>query len=170
MTGLINIINQYSSELNILPIIVVMNIIISLLIHFLSKKKFTKFIPSIVIGIVSIILLISSISIFTSPRGLYLAWIAIFLGSAALVGVFTCFIIDLIISIKINNEELNNNQPLRKASKKSNSYKASKNKKNKEKNNTKFHTRKISKTDTVKASRKNDKISKAKIVFESEDK
>lgn len=118
MTGLINIINQYSSELNILPIIVVMNIIISLLIHFLSKKKFTKFIPSIVIGIVSIILLIYSISIFTSPRGLYLAWIAIFLGSAALVGVFTCFIIDLIISIKINNEELNNNQPLRKASKK----------------------------------------------------
>ncbi|BFL72487.1 hypothetical protein SKB0087_10140 [Anaerococcus nagyae] len=87
-----------------------------------------------------------------------------------MVGVFTCFIIDLIISIKINNEELNNNQPLRKASKKSNSYKASKNKKNKEKNNTKFHTRKISKTDTVKASRKNDKISKAKIVFESEDK
>jgi hypothetical protein len=166
MTGLINIINQHSSELNILPIIVVMNIIISLLIHFLTKKKFTKFIPSIVIGVGSIMLLIYSISIFTRPRGLYLAWIAIFLGTAALVGIFTCFIIDLIVSIKINNEQLSNKQSIRKASKKNNSYKASKNKEI----NSKFHTRKISKTDTVKASRKKDKVDKDKIVFESEDK
>lgn len=166
MTGLINIINQHSSELNILPIIVVMNIIISLLIHFLTKKNFTKFIPSIVIGVGSIILLIYSISIFTRPRGLYLAWIAIFLGTAALVGIFTCFIIDLIVSIKINNEQLSNKQSIRKASKKNNSYKASKNKEI----NSKFHTRKISKTDTVKASRKKDKVDKDKIVFESEDK
>ena len=166
MTGLINIINQHSSELNILPIIVVMNIIISLLIHFLTKKKFTKFIPSIVIGVGSIILLIYSISIFTRPRGLYLAWIAIFLGTAALVGIFTCFIIDLIVSIKINNEQLSNKQSIRKASKKNNSYKASKNKEI----NSKFHTRKISKTDTVQASRKKDKVDKDQIVFESEEK
>lgn len=119
MTGLINIINQYSSKLSILPIIVVMNIIISLLIYFLTKKKFPKFIPSIIMGVLALIIGIYSLSIFTTARGLDLSWIAVFLATAAIVGLFTCFIVDLILSIKRNNEELEESkQPIRKARKK----------------------------------------------------
>ena len=118
MTGLVNIINQYSSKLSILPIIVVMNIIISLLIYFLTRKKFPKFIPSIIMGVLSIIIGIYSLSIFTTARGLDLSWIAVFLATAAFVGLFTCFIIDLILSIKKNNDELEaSKQSIRKARK-----------------------------------------------------
>lgn len=55
MTGLLNLIAQYSSKLNILPVIVAMNIIITILIHFLSKRKIVKFFPSFALGIISIL-------------------------------------------------------------------------------------------------------------------
>ncbi|WP_297281145.1 hypothetical protein [uncultured Anaerococcus sp.] len=137
MTGLINIINQYSSKLSILPIIVVMNIIISLLIYFLTRKKFPKFIPSIIMGVLSIIIGIYSISIFTTARGLNLSWIAVFLATAAFVGLFTCFIVDLILSIKKNYDDLESNkQPVRKASKKTESNKSKNKKLNSDSKNT----------------------------------
>ena len=179
MTGLINIINQYSSKLNILPIIVVMTIIISVLIHFLTNKKLPKFIPSLIMGIGSVILLIYSLARFTKPRGLDLTWIAVFLGTSALVGIFVCLIIDLIVSIKESTNEINNNkQPIRKASKKKGKNKARKkiNKKintNKKSNsnNSKFHTKKIKNSDILKASKVNKKqnLTKDKIVIESND-
>lgn len=99
MTGLINLISQYSGKLNILPIIVAMTVIISILLQFLSKRKISKYIPSLIILVGAIILMLSSLRIFTSKRGLDLTWIATFLGTAGLVGIFTCFIIDLIVSI-----------------------------------------------------------------------
>lgn len=105
MTGLINLISQYSGKLNILPIIVAITVIISILLHFLSKRKFTKYIPSLIILVGAIILMLSSLRIFTSKRGLDLTWIATFLGTAGLVGLFTCFIIDLIASIMKNSRK-----------------------------------------------------------------
>ena len=102
MTGLLNLIADHSSKLNILPILVVMNVIIAILIHLLTKKKITKYLPSLALGIVAIFILITSFKDFTTNRGLNLAWMAVFMGSTALVGVFTCFILDLAHSIRNN--------------------------------------------------------------------
>ncbi len=102
MTGLINLISEYSSRLAILPILAVMNIIITVIIHFINNKKIIKYIPSIIIGLGAIVIGIYSISFFTSPRGLNTAWIAVFLATSALVGIFTGIIIDLIVSLGKN--------------------------------------------------------------------
>ena len=102
MSGIINLISEYSSRLAILPILALMNVIITVIIHFINKRKILKFLPSIIIGIVALIIGIYSISIFNSPRGLNTAWISVFLASAALVGICVGFIIDLIISIRKN--------------------------------------------------------------------
>lgn len=102
MSGLINLISEYSSRLAILPILVLMNVIVTVIIHFINNKKILKFLPSFILGIVAIVIGIYSISIFHTPMGLNTAWIAVFLGTAALVGICVCFIIDLIYSIKKN--------------------------------------------------------------------
>ncbi len=102
MTGLINLISEYSSRLAILPILALMNLIITLIIHFINNRKILKFIPSFIIGIVAVIIGGYSLTIFHTPMGLNTAWIAVFLGTAALVGICVCFIVDLIYSIKKN--------------------------------------------------------------------
>lgn len=102
MSGLINLISEYSSRLAILPILVLMNVIITIIIHFINKKKILKFLPSLIIGIAALVVGIYSITIFNTPMGLNTAWIAVFLGSAALVGICVGFIIDLMISIRKN--------------------------------------------------------------------
>lgn len=117
MSGLINLISEYSSRLSILPILVLMNAIITIIIHFINRKKILKFLPSLIIGIAALVVGIYSITIFNTPMGLNTAWIAVFLGSAALVGVCVGFIIDLIISIKRNmgfNEEKSANNHVKK--------------------------------------------------------
>lgn len=104
MTGLINLISEYSSRLAILPILAVINIIITVIIHFINNKKILKYLPSIIIGLASLGIGIYSVSIFSSPRGLNTAWIAVFLATSALVGIFTGLIIDLLISLGKNLE------------------------------------------------------------------
>lgn len=148
MTGIINLISEYSSKLNILPIIVVMNIIITILIHFLTKKKITKYLPSFAMLIAAIVIFVYALSIFTTSEGLNLSWIAVFLASAGLVGIFASLIIDLIKSINKNsNVMVKNEKTLKKQSKrKSNPNRvAKKNRKVKEKNTyeSKFFTKKI---------------------------
>lgn len=182
MTGLINLIAQNSSKLSILPVVVVMNIIITILIHFLAKRKIVKFFPSFALGIGAILLLIYSLNIFTTPRGLNLAWIAVFLGTSALVGLFTCFIIDLIKSIKHTDLEVASNEghvaqktrsDSKRKSKKSDenvrvAKKPSRNRASKNKA-SKYYTKKIKAN--PKGEIKANKKSKTKdvIVFESED-
>ena len=102
MSGLINLISEYSSRLAILPILAFMNVIITVIIHFINNRKIIKFIPSFIIGIVAILIGIYSITIFHTSMGLNTAWIAVFLGATALVGICVCFIIDLVYSIKKN--------------------------------------------------------------------
>lgn len=108
MTGLINLVSQYSSSLAILPIVSFIMGAISVIIYFINKKRIVKFIPSIITGIISIILAIISISTFTSKSGLNIAWIAIFLGAASLVGIIVCYMIELVEDIKANTEFLDN--------------------------------------------------------------
>lgn len=100
MSGLINLISEYSSRLAILPVLAMMNAIITIIIYFINSKKILKFIPSFIIGIVALIVGIYSITIFNSPMGLNTAWIAVFLGSSSLVGICVGFTIDLITSVK----------------------------------------------------------------------
>lgn len=102
MSGLINLISEFSSSLFILPILVLMNVIITIIIYFINNRKILKYLPSIIIGVVSILVGIYSIAIFTSPMGLNTAWIAIFLMTTTIVGIATGFIIDLFISIRSN--------------------------------------------------------------------
>lgn len=182
MTGLINLIAQNSSKLSILPVVVVMNIIITILIHFLAKRKIVKFFPSFALGIGAILLLIYSLNIFTTPRGINLTWIAVFLGSSALVGLFTCFIIDLIKSIKHANLEVasyeghvaqKTRSDSKRKSKKSDenvrvAKKPSRNRTNKNKA-SKYHTKKIKANPKgeIKANEKSK--TKDVIVFESKD-
>lgn len=108
MTGLINLVSQYSSSLAILPIVSFIMGAISVIIYLINKKRIVKFIPSIITGIISIILAIISISTFTSKSGLNIAWIAIFLGAASLVGIITCYMIELVEDIRAKTEFLNN--------------------------------------------------------------
>lgn len=182
MTGLINLIAQNSSKLSILPVVVVMNIIITILIHFLAKRKIVKFFPSFALGIGAILLLIYSLNIFTTPRGINLTWIAVFLGTSALVGLFTCFIIDLIKSIKHVNLEVASNEghvaqktrsDSKRKSKKSDenirvAKKPSRNRTSKNKA-SKYHTKKIKANPKgeIKANEKSK--TKDVIVFESKD-
>lgn len=100
MSGLINLISEFSSSLFILPILVLMNVIITIIIYFINDKKVLKYLPSIIIGVISILIGIYSIIIFTTPRGLNTSWIAIFLMTTAIVGIVTGFIIDLFVSLR----------------------------------------------------------------------
>ena len=173
MTGLFNLITQHYSKLNILPIIVAINVIIAILLHFLSKRKIVKFLPSIFMGIGAIVILVYALRIFTSQRGIDLTWIAIFLGTAALVGIFVCFIIDLIVSIKSSNEKVDNKvrkdpsnkaQPIKTEKKRvAKKY----NKKRNSNNQSKYHTKKIKLEDKDRV--RANKIKKETITFESLD-
>ncbi|WP_311492887.1 hypothetical protein [uncultured Anaerococcus sp.] len=102
MSGIINLISEYSPRLAILPILALMNVIITFIIHFVNSKKILKFLPSLIIGIGALIIGIYSVTIFNSPMGLNTAWIAIFLGATSLIGICFGFIIDLAMSIRKN--------------------------------------------------------------------
>lgn len=175
MTGMFNLITQHYSKLNILPIIVAINIIIAVLLHFLSKRKIVKFLPSIFMGIGAIVILVYALRIFTSQRGIDLTWIAIFLGTAALVGILVCFIIDLIVSIKSSNEKAGNKvrknpsnkaQPI-KTEKKRVAKKS--NKKRNSNNQSKYHTKKIKLEDKDRVRANKIKKEKETITFETLD-
>ena len=129
MSGLINMISEYSNKLAIIPIICIIFAIISFIVYKINNKRIVKFIPSLATGIISLILLIISLSIFTTPKGLNLTFIAIFLGTGALFGIIVCFIIDLIVSIRedylyINNDtEKNTSKTQKRVAKKINNKK-----------------------------------------------
>ncbi len=132
MTGLINLVSQYSSRLAIVPIVSFIMAAISIVIYFINKKRIVKFIPSLAVGILALIIGIISITIFTSNTGLNMAWIAIFLGSASIVGIIVCFLIELVVDIRSKVELLesndNNNSSKERVAKKRNFRKKSDNK------------------------------------------
>lgn len=101
MSGMINLISQELPNLTILPILSLIMVVASIIIYYFYKeRKIVKYIPSLIVGGIGIIIGIYAISIFTKPRGLNIAWIAVFLGASAICGILTCFIIDLVNSIK----------------------------------------------------------------------
>lgn len=109
MTGLINLVSQYSSRLAIVPVVSFIMAAISIVIYFINKKRIVKFIPSLALGVLALIIGIISITIFTSETGLNMAWIAIFLGSASIVGIIVCFLIELVVDIRSKVEVLESN-------------------------------------------------------------
>ncbi|WP_306484264.1 hypothetical protein [Anaerococcus sp.] len=109
MTGLINLVSQYSSRLAIVPVVSFIMAAISIVIYFINKKRIVKFIPSIALAALALIIGIISITIFTSDTGLNMAWIAIFLGSASIVGIIVCFLIELVVDIRSQVEVLESN-------------------------------------------------------------
>lgn len=109
MTGLINLVSQYSSRLAIVPVVSFIMAAISIVIYFINKKRIVKFIPSLALGVLALIIGIISITIFTSDTGLNMAWIAIFLGSASIVGIIVCFLIELVVDIRSKVEVLEAN-------------------------------------------------------------
>ncbi len=106
MAGLINLVSQYSSRLAILPIFAFIMGAISVVLYFMNEKRIVKFIPSIGVGIVGLIIGIISLITFTSKNGLNMAWIAIFLVSASLIGIIVAFMVELIVKIKDNLENM----------------------------------------------------------------
>lgn len=133
MAGLINLVSQYSSRLAILPIFAFIMGAISVVLYFMNEKRIVKFIPSIGVGIVGLIMGIISLITFTSKNGLNLAWIAIFLVSASLTGIIVAFMVELIVKIKDNIENMdeeNNINPNsnKRVAKKRQAVKKSKNK------------------------------------------
>ncbi|MDU2557566.1 MAG: hypothetical protein E7C95_01200 [Anaerococcus prevotii] len=132
MAGLINLVSQYSSRLAIVPIVSFIMAAISIVIYFINKKRIVKFIPSLAVGILALIIGIISITVFTSNTGLNMAWIAIFLGSASIVGIIVCFLIELVVDIRSKVEVLesndNNNSSKERVAKKRNFRKKSDNK------------------------------------------
>ncbi len=134
MAGLINLVSQYSSRLAILPIFAFIMGAISVVLYFMNEKRIVKFIPSIGVGIVGLVIGIISLITFTSKNGLNLAWIAIFLVSASLTGIIVAFMVELIVKIKDNleniDEENNNINPNgnKRVAKKRQAVKKSKNK------------------------------------------
>lgn len=109
MTGLINLVSQYSSRLAIVPVVSFIMAAISIVIYFINKKRIVKFIPSLALGVLALIIGIISITIFTSDTGLNMAWITIFLGSASIVGIIVCFLIELVVDIRSKVEVLESN-------------------------------------------------------------
>lgn len=133
MAGLINLVSQYSSRLAILPIFAFIMGAISVVLYFMNEKRIVKFIPSIGVGIVGLVIGIISLITFTSKNGLNLAWIAIFLVSASLTGIIVAFMVELIVKIKENIEDMdeeNNINPNsnKRVAKKRQAVKKSKNK------------------------------------------
>lgn len=101
MTGLINLISENMSKLTIIPILAFLIIIATLVIfYYFRERKIVKYIPSLIIGVIALVIGIYSITIFTDKKGLNIAWIAVFLGTTALCGVLTGFVIDLVNSIR----------------------------------------------------------------------
>ncbi len=112
MTGLINLVSQYSSRLAIVPVVSFIMAAISIVIYFINKKRIVKFIPSLALAALALIIGIISITIFTSDTGLNMAWIAIFLGSASIVGIIVCFLIELVVDIRKKVEVLESNDDM----------------------------------------------------------
>lgn len=112
MTGLINLVSQYSSRLAIVPVVSFIMAAISIVIYFINKKRIVKFIPSLALVALALIIGIISITIFTSDTGLNMAWIAIFLGSASIVGIIVCFLIELVVDIRSKVEVLESNDDI----------------------------------------------------------
>ena len=112
MTGLINLVSQYSSRLAIVPVVSFIMAAISIVIYFINKKRIVKFIPSLALAALALIIGIISITIFTSNSGLNMAWIAIFLGSASIVGIIVCFLIELVVDIRSKVEVLESNDDI----------------------------------------------------------
>lgn len=112
MTGLINLVSQYSSRLAIVPVVSFIMAAISIVIYFINKKRIVKFIPSLALAALALIIGIISITIFTSDTGLNMAWIAIFLGSASIVGIIVCFLIELVVDIRSKVEVLESNDDI----------------------------------------------------------
>lgn len=107
MSTLISIIGKYSAKLSIIPILTLILIAITLIIdHYVKRKKIYKYLPSLVLLGLAIIIGIYSLGIFTTDRGLNIARLAILLGTPSLIGIFLCFIIDLVKSIKRNTGDL----------------------------------------------------------------
>lgn len=133
MAGLINLVSQYSSRLAILPIFAFIMGAISVVLYFMNEKRIVKFIPSIGVGIVGLIIGIISLLTFTSKNGLNMAWIAIFLVSASLIGIIVAFMVELIVKIKDNLENMDeenttNSNSNKRVAKKRQAVKKSKNK------------------------------------------
>lgn len=133
MAGLINLVSQYSSRLAILPIFAFIMGAISVVLYFMNEKRIVKFIPSIGVGIVGLIIGIISLIKFTSKNGLNLAWIAIFLVSASLTGIIVAFMVELIVKIKDNIENMDEENHInpnsnKRVAKKRQAVKKSKNK------------------------------------------
>lgn len=133
MAGLINLVSQYSSRLAILPIFAFIMGAISVVLYFMNEKRIVKFIPSIGVGIVGLIIGIISLITFTSKNGLNLAWIAIFLVSASLTGIIVAFMVELIVKIKDNIENMDEENHInpnsnKRVAKKRQAVKKSKNK------------------------------------------
>ncbi len=133
MAGLINLVSQYSSRLAILPIFAFIMGAISVVLYFMNEKRIVKFIPSIGVGIVGLIIGIISLLTFTSKNGLNMAWIAIFLVSASLIGIIVAFMVELIVKIKDNLENMDeesntNSNSNKRVAKKRQAIKKSKNK------------------------------------------
>lgn len=191
MTGLINLITEHASKLNILLIVTLMNVIIAVLLHFLTKKKIIKYLPSFCLGLGSILILLRALNIFTSPRGLDLTWISVFLGTAAIVGIFVSIILDLVVSIRKSLQGENTNEAKDKKAKTETSKKekpirkvkfdkaatdkkprvAKKREKIQKDTESKYHTSKIhldSETQKVKAVKIDPKRESETITFESD--
>lgn len=128
MSGLIALLSDYSSRLMILPIITAIVIAITVLLHFLTQGKFIKYIPSLVIGFIALGIGIYAIFNFTGSSGLSFAWIGVFLGTSALVGLVTGFLIDLFVSIKNDYKEIEDSNDNGSKSSKSKKAEPSKNK------------------------------------------
>lgn len=133
MAGLINLVSQYSSRLAILPIFAFIMGAISVVLYFMNEKRIVKFIPSIGVGIVGLIIGIISLITFTSKNGLNLAWISIFLVSASLTGIIVAFMVELIVKIKDNIENMDEEDNInpnsnKRVAKKRQAVKKSKNK------------------------------------------
>jgi hypothetical protein len=107
MTGLLNLISKHLSELIILPILAGIIIVLTIVLYlYFKEKKIVKYLPSLITGVVALLIGIYSIGIFTSEKGLDTAWIAVFLGTSALAGLLVSFIIDLVNSIKTNYQQI----------------------------------------------------------------
>lgn len=101
MSSIVNLISDYAEGLLILPIMSFMALIITILIHLIfSKEKIVKYIPSLLLLGISLIIGIIAFTTFTTAKGLNLAWVFVYLFTSAAVGIFTALIIDLINGVK----------------------------------------------------------------------
>ena len=115
MTGLINLIVDNFPKLIILPVIAIVMVGVTIFTYISNKdRKVAKYIPAIFMGIVGLAIGIMSIFIFTSSQGLNIAWIAVFLGTSAIIGILTAAIIDLFNALKYDYKDFENDSGKRK--------------------------------------------------------